>query len=48
MARNTSRCSAAQLGASPVAPARKTGGLPGTTFMSSSDAWDIDDILISF
>src|SRR5438034_715791 len=47
-ARKSSRCSAAQLGASPVASAWSVGNLPGCTSTSSSEVGDKDDISFSF
>src|SRR5437867_1203427 len=46
-ARSMSRCSAAQLGASP-ASASSIGGLPDCTSTSSSGAGEVEDISCSF
>src|SRR5437773_6878213 len=47
-ARNASRCSAAQRGASSVASTRSIGGFPGCTSTLRSEVGDDDDISISF
>src|SRR6266567_1413721 len=47
-ARNASRCSAAQRGASPVASTCSIGGVPGRRSTLSSEVGDEDDISISF
>src|SRR5437867_7005453 len=47
-ARKSSRCSAAQRGASSGASTRSIGGLPGCTSTLSVEVGDEDDIQISF